>query len=284
MLNVRKLKQDLSQNVLREGKVLYEEKKVLSAKIDQLDTETIRIVAKVDGQFENTYELELEIDRINCEMMDSNCDCAYHYDCQHLAALLFYLDDHLDAILVKYSKENNLDEFVHGLEEDEEKKEELLQAVKQAVSKEESRKDEQYQKEVLTEYAHSSMMLSNNPFFLQVSVKEIDKADIAIIFTLPKSVDNNRYIVELQLALRLPSRSKPLYITSTKDFLDSIRYNESFILSGKEYLFSIDSFNVAQKNIVQMLVDYARVFENASTEKAQKNRQLRQKNPILTRH
>ena len=106
MLNVRKLKQDFSQNVLREGKQLFDDKKVFSAKILHLDATTVRISAKVGGQYDNTYQSEIEIDREECETIDSDCDCPYHYDCQHLAALLFYLEQHLDAILVKYSKDN----------------------------------------------------------------------------------------------------------------------------------------------------------------------------------
>ena len=64
--------------------------------------------AKVLGQFDNCYESEIEIDRLECETIDSDCDCPYNYDCQHLAALLFYLEEHIDKILVAYSKENDL--------------------------------------------------------------------------------------------------------------------------------------------------------------------------------
>ena len=101
MLNVRKLKQDFSQNVLREGKELFDDKKVVSAKILHLDGTTVRISAKVGGQYDNTYTSEIEIDRDACETIDSDCDCPYHYDCQHLAALLFYLEQNLDENLVR---------------------------------------------------------------------------------------------------------------------------------------------------------------------------------------
>jgi hypothetical protein len=80
MLNVRKLKQDFSQNVLREGKELFTDKKVTSAKIINIDSDTLRISAKVAGQFENSYECEIEIDRVDCETIDSDCNCPYHYD------------------------------------------------------------------------------------------------------------------------------------------------------------------------------------------------------------
>ena len=43
-------------------------------------------------------------------MIDSDCDCPYKYDCQHLAAVLFYLEEHLDEMVVAYSKETDLRE------------------------------------------------------------------------------------------------------------------------------------------------------------------------------
>ncbi|MCB1085200.1 MAG: hypothetical protein KDK60_03775, partial [Chlamydiia bacterium] len=86
MLNLRKLKQDFSSAILKEGKDLFETKKVLSAKILHLDATSIRISAQVLGQYKNTYESIFEIDRLESETIDSDCDCPYHYDCQHLAA------------------------------------------------------------------------------------------------------------------------------------------------------------------------------------------------------
>ena len=61
------------------------------------------------GGFDNTYECEIEIDRRESLTLDSDCDCPYKYDCQHLAAVLFYLEEHFDALLVEYSKETDLE-------------------------------------------------------------------------------------------------------------------------------------------------------------------------------
>jgi SNF2 family DNA or RNA helicase len=265
MLNVRKLKQDFSQNVLREGKDLFMEKKVTSAKIVSLNTSSIRISAKVAGQFENGYECEIEIDRIDCETTDSDCDCPYHYDCQHLAALLFYLEAHLDKMLVSYSKDSSL-------KEDEDlKKEEIIEAVKSAVSKEEKRKDLEYQKELMQEYIFASNILATSPFFLNKSEVGITKAALMIIYNFPENKDGSKTIVELQFALRLPSRSKPLHIPNAKIFLDGIRYEESVYISGKKYLFTNESFPEESKEVVRLLIDYARVHDKATTEKGQKS-------------
>lgn len=273
MLNVRKLKQDYSQNVLREGKELFDGKKVFSAKILHLDGSVLRISAQVGGQYDNTYTSEIEIDRNECETIDSDCDCPYHYDCQHLAALLFYLEAHLDEILVQYSKDNNLHDLAETSDLDDEQKTELFQAVKEAVSNEEKRQDEKYQKELLQEYIIASKILARSPFFLPKEERQVDRAELAIIFLLPDP--NNpqlpRPIVELQLALRLPSRSKPLHIPSAKDFLDGIRYEEILNVGGKKYFFTLASFRAEYQEIVRMLIDYARVHDKPTTERGHRS-------------
>jgi len=177
MLNLRKLKQDFSSNILKEGKTLFDENKVIAAKILHLDASVLRINAKVLGQYNNTYESVIEIDREECQTIDSDCDCPYHYDCQHLAALLFYLEANLDSIIVEYSKSNDLEMIAEKEGLDEEDKEKFLEAVKVAVTKQEEKRDEQYQKELLKEYIHAATILSRSPFFLPPQTKVIDQAD-----------------------------------------------------------------------------------------------------------
>jgi SNF2 family DNA or RNA helicase len=271
MLNVRKLKQDFSQNVLREGKELFDDKKVVSAKILHLDGTTVRISAKVGGQYDNTYTSEIEIDRDACETIDSDCDCPYHYDCQHLAALLFYLEQNLDEILVQYSKDNDIEVLAQNSGFDEEQKEVLFEAVKEAVSKEEKRQDEKYSKELLQEYVKSSQILARSPFFLAKEERVIDRAELAMIFLVPETAGGIRPVIELQFALRLPSRSKPLHIPFAKDFLDGIRHEEVLSIGGKKYLFTLNSFKEEYREMVRMLIDYARVHDKPTTERGQRS-------------
>ena len=260
MLNLRKLKQDFSSNVLKEGKQIFEEKKVVAAKILHLDTTVLRVNAKIEGQYNNTYESEIEIDRLDNETIDSDCDCPYHYDCQHLAALLYYLDANLDAILVDYSKETDLSGDKKEIDEDE--KEKIREVVKEAEVKEGQRRDKQYQKELLQEYIHSSKVLSRSPFFLPARATSVDKAELAMIFSMPK--EGKKSIIELQLALRLPFRSKPLHIPNTREFIDSLRHCEPLYIGGKRYLFSLDSFDANYKDLARMLIDYARFSERTT--------------------
>ncbi|MCI5052431.1 MAG: SNF2 family helicase [Simkaniaceae bacterium] len=267
MLNLRKLKQDFSSSVLKEGKRLFDDAKVVSAKILHIDASLLRINAKIVGQYENTYESEIEIDRTECETIDSDCDCPYHYDCQHLAALLYYLEANIDRILVEYSQETDLHDLAEKSGFDEGQKEELLGAVQSAVDKETERKEAQYQKELMQEYTMASEVLSRSPFFLVPQKKEIDPAELAIIFNWPEGKAQERPLVEIQFALRLPSRSKPLHIPHAKEFLESLRHQEVLAIGGKRYLFTVDSFKEDEKILARMLVDHARAPEKASTER-----------------
>src|SRR5689334_14781217 len=146
MLNFRKLKQDFASGIIKEGKDLYDRQKVVSAKLLHLDPKSMRISGRVLGQFENAYESEIEIDRMECEAIDSDCDCPYNYDCQHLAALLFYLEEHIDEILVAYSKENDLEQMGSSSGIDGAEQQKLLEKIKEAQDKEVLRQEEQYQK------------------------------------------------------------------------------------------------------------------------------------------
>src|SRR5690606_10271293 len=163
MLNFRKLRQDFSSAILKEGKQLYDKNKILQAKIIKLDNETIRFSSKVLSNYESTYESEIEVDRFESTAVHTNCDCPSRYDCQHLAALIFFLEDKIDSLLIEYSKEAGIadDEKMEAHE-----KQELIEAIKEAETKEVVKQDARYQKQVLQEYVASSDVLSNSPFFL----------------------------------------------------------------------------------------------------------------------
>jgi SNF2 family DNA or RNA helicase len=224
----------------------------------------LRISAQVMGQFNNSYECELEIDRIECETIDSNCDCPYHYDCQHLAAVLFYLEMHLDEILVNYSKEADFKEL--------EKKEEIIEVVKAAESKEEQRKDEEYQRQLLQEYVSASEILAKSPFFLPSEEREPDRAELAVIVS-----NDCEEEADIQIALRLPSRSKPLHIPSLPEFLESVQYGEPLYIGGKNYFFSLTSFPKIHQELLKVVMDHIRFTDKGKTERGQKSGRIERK-------
>jgi SNF2 family DNA or RNA helicase len=267
MLNFRKLKQDFSSSIVKEGRELFDRQKVVSAKLLHLDAKTMRVSAKVQGQFENCYESEIEIDRIDCQTIDSDCDCPYNYDCQHLAAVLFYLEEHIDKILVAFSKENDMKQIGGKAGIDEEEKKRLLEKIKEAECKEEQRQEEQYQRQLLQEYVVSSQLLAASPFFRNDEKQEFDRAEFALIFN-PSQEGESKGIIEIQLALRLPFRSKPLYVPQIKPFIEALRYGEPLFIGGKKYCFSVHSFDAMQQEVVRMIRDQARFSDNASSERA----------------
>ena len=167
MLNFRKLKQDFSSSILKQGKDLYDQKKVLSAKILSLDQNSIRISGQILGNYENAYESEFEIDRFESQAVHSNCDCPYQYDCQHLAALIFYLEEHINSILIAYSNEANIKESSFL---DAGQKKELLQKINEAKNKEVKKKDAEYQKQVLQEYKEASHILATHHSFCRKKI------------------------------------------------------------------------------------------------------------------
>lgn len=263
MLNFRKLKQDFSSNILKEGKQLHDSKKVVAAKILKVDSDSVKIGGKVLSNFENTYESEVEIDRFESEMIHSNCDCPYRYDCQHLAALIFYLEEHFNSILVDYSKESDLKEF------DQEEKKQFLKKVKEAEEKEVVKKDAAYQKQVLSEYLFSAQVLSSSPFFLPPLENSLLKAELGFIFN-PKSLEvkGKKKKVEFQLALRLPFRSKPLSVPDVKGFLQALSYEEFINIAGKKYFFTLDSFDrEADREIAKLLVEKVSFMEGGDGER-----------------
>jgi SNF2 family DNA or RNA helicase len=268
MLNFRKLKQDYSANLLKDGRNLYEKGMVLSAKIVTLDVQRVRLSCRVQGSFDNTYNCEIEINRRESSTIDSDCDCPHKYDCQHLSAVLFYLEKHLDEIIVNYSKETDLGKN-HGIDEAE--KETLRETFKEAETKEKVRRNKKHEKELLIEYVGASTVLGTSPFFLAEEELVQDRAELAIIFSNVAPPVQLPY-VEIQLALRLPYRSKPLIIANIKEFFECIGYQEPFYIGNKRYYFTLQSFDDESSETLKMLMDFARFPE--AKDKEERNQRI----------
>ncbi|MDF2578056.1 MAG: helicase 2 family protein [Chlamydiales bacterium] len=266
MLNFRKLRQDFAPAVLKSGKELYKKGMILSAKIVHMNTNTLRLSAQIEGKFGNNHETEIEIDRIESETTDSNCDCTYHCDCQHLAAVLFYLEDNFDKIVVDFSQEANLETF-HEIDEQEKAK--LRETFHEALNKEILRKDAEYQKQALQEYIGASLVLTRSPFFLPAEKITEDKAEIAIIFSKSSELEERTVpytLPDIQFALRLPGRSKPLNIPSAQEFLDAIRYQEPLYIGGRRYFFTQMSFSEESYTLLRLILTHVTVKTDVETQ------------------
>lgn len=259
MINFRKLKQDYSPNILKEGKHLFDKKMVASAKIIKLNPQSVRLTCRVQGSYDNTYQSEIEIDRRQSTTIDSDCDCPYKYDCQHLAAVLYYLEEHFESIVLAFSKEHDIEKSQNI---DEHEKAQLRETIREAETKEVAKKGKKHQKELLQEYVGASQALGQSPFFLPEENLIEDKAELAVIFnpvSQPNSPFHHHY--ELSFALRLPYRSKPLNIPHLKDFLDAVRYQEPLYIGSKRYFFGKSSFEPESAKILQMIMDHGRHYE-----------------------
>jgi len=256
MLNFRKIKKDFAPSLLKDGRALFDKQAISAAKIVKMGTQAVRLSCRVAGNYENAYQCEVEIDRRESMIVDSDCDCPHSYDCQHLTAFLFYLEDHFEEIVVAYSKETDL-EAVQDV--DEKEKETLRETFKEAESKEVVRRGKKYQKELLQEYIGSSQVLGQSPFFLPEEELVPDKAELAILFNtqLFQHHEQHLHAVEIQLALRLPYRSKPLNIPIIKSFFDAVRYKEPLYIGSKRFYFTMESFDDSSAEILEMVMGFA---------------------------
>lgn len=267
MLNFRRLKQDFAPAMLKDGKALCEKHAVTAAKILKMSAQTVRLSCRVAGNYDNNYQCEVEIDRRESMAIDSDCDCPYKYDCQHLAAFLFYLEEHFEEIVVAYSKEANLEK---NEEVDEKEKATLLETFKEAETKEVVRRGRKNQKELLQEYVGASQVLGCSPFFLVEEDIATDKAELAFIFSVQSTPGGEpAQGHELQIALRLPYRSKPLNIPNIKEFFDAVRYGESLYIGNKRYFFNRQSFDPDGTEILLMVMGSSR-FLDGKEERSQR--------------
>lgn len=260
MLNFRKLKQEFAPAVIKDGRVLCDKRAVTSAKIQKMTAQTVRLSCRVSGNFDNAYHCEIEINRRESIAIDSDCDCPYKYDCQHLAAFLFYLEDHFEEMVVAYSKETDLEK---SKDVDDSEKETLRETFKEAETKEVVRRGRKHQKELLQEYIGASQVLGCSPFCLPEEELVPDKAQLAFIFAPlhPQHTAEYTGYVEVQLALRLPYRSKPLNIPNIREFFDAVRYGETLYIGSKRYFFTLESFDGFSMGMMRMIMDFARFPE-----------------------
>ncbi|PJD97058.1 MAG: helicase [Parachlamydia sp.] len=254
MLNFRKLKKDYSPAILNEGKDLYNKGLVVSAKIINLSPQTVRVSCGVMGTFDNKYQCEIEMSRHDSSTLDSDCDCPYKYDCQHLASVLFYLEEHFDGMVVDYSKETDLEKTATINEKD---KDTLRKTFKEAAQKEGVRKGKKQQKELMEEYIGASQVLGQSPFFLPEEELALDNAELAVVFHVPPSTEAFSG-AEIQLALRLPFRSKPLIIPAIREFVNAVRYGEPLYIGNKRYYFTLQSFDQESAFLLKNVLDFAR--------------------------
>ncbi len=227
-LNFRKLRQDFPPALLKEGKQLFDQNKVVDPKLIRASEKMVRASCEVQGAYQHTYRSELEVDRASSTLADSSCTCSEQFDCPHLAALLFYLEDNLERLLMR--QEQNEGE-------------------RSANSSKLVKNRTKLDRELLKEYAAAADVLATNPFFMPAAQYERPHADLLLSYHLPPAKDaadvaktQMSSFAEIQLAVRLPGRSKPIQIRHLREFLDSLRYGQPMLLLGQRMIFKEEQF------------------------------------------
>jgi superfamily II DNA or RNA helicase len=249
MLNFRKIKKEYSPLVLKEGRDLFDKKMVDAAHIVHIDSDLIKVSMQVGGKFDNTHDCALEFDRFESIMIDSECNCPNKYDCPHLAASIFYLEEYLDKLIVQFSNKSDIKE-----------KKSLQKTFEEAQTKEIAREDEELEKELIHEYKSASLLLANSPYFFSKNFAEqVEQIELLVVVVNQNLCHNEQ--VELQLALRLPFRSKPIYITELENFLECVRYNESMFIGNQRLQFSLSSFTKESSSVLEKILESAVFLE-----------------------
>jgi superfamily II DNA or RNA helicase len=239
IVNFRKLKQDFASQPLRDGKILYEKGLVKAAKVTAFDGRIIKVQAQVTGAYNNAYTVEIEIDRFEGEILDSSCDCPGTGDCQHIACLIFFLENELDKMLVNFSQGRK------------EKEAPVVDKVVREIEKKvEIKQKKEQEKQLLEEYLISSLLLGHSAFFVPEEKLDKDSGELSFVF-LPKS--GTTKACEVQIVLRLPFRTKPFYIQQPKHFFVSVQTQEPIVLGGRRCVFGIDSFGPFCQELIKVM-------------------------------
>ncbi|WP_108624299.1 SNF2 helicase associated domain-containing protein [Candidatus Similichlamydia epinepheli] len=239
LLNYRKLRQDFSSAFLKEGRLLHDAKAVCSVQILDVTDKAIRLKCEVWGNYNNRQTGEIEIDRQNSEIVESICNCSEKYDCQHLAATLFYLEEHLDSLISGSASAAAL--------------------VSSSRQQEDVRKsDLRVDRELVREYVEALLILSFNPLCLPTcSVDSFQPLSIDFLI----SIGQKRLFVgfseevffEIQLTLRIPGRSKPLQIVQAQEFIDAVKYQDVVTFNGRQVALSKECFTEDSWKILRII-------------------------------
>lgn len=265
LLNFRKMKHEFSPQMLREGKTLYEKQAVKEARLVQFGEKTIKISAQIAGAYANAYTCEIEIDRHESEIVDSNCDCPHHYDCLHLACLLFHLEENFEALVLQHFEGKNKSKQAPKVSE--KATDDLKKVLKVAEQKELERERREREKLDIQDYLSSSQILGKSAFFVPEEDLNKEQGELSFLFVPTGAMPFKQ--VEVQMALRLPFRSKPHIIQMPKQFFSALQGQEPFMLGTNRYIFGIDSFGPLCEELLKSLRQHLQ-FPDAKTDKANK--------------
>jgi len=249
ILNFRKLRHDFSPAILKQGKALFEKGGCFGAKIASYTAEVVVVEAKVMGHFNDIHDCSVEIGRMESELVYSTCDCSQEVDCLHLACLLFYLEKHFHAMLLTFLGEME-DEGCSPVKKE----------IKQVKQKLEDKAERERARQLVADYSHAGQWLATSSLFRP----EKECTEIAELMLLigPLNGFNGKY-TEIQLAVKLLNRPKPVLIQQPRIFLLALQQLEPLVLGSQRVVLSDDSFGDLCRTMITFLRREFEYFEKS---------------------
>lgn len=244
VLNFRKLRHDFCPAILKEGKILFEQGGCIGAKIASFSARQFVIEAKVVGHFQDTHACSIEVNRLESEVTYSTCDCTQGVDCLHLACLLFFLEEHFHSMLLTHlgkirgASAKNADPAIGEVER-------RLQA----------RARREQERQLIADYSKAGEWMARTSLFREADEK-IETGELMVLIG-PWNGLNNR-LTEIQLAVKLTGRPKPVFIQQPKAFLLALQQLEPLILGSQRVVLNDESFGEECSELIDF---FRREFE-----------------------
>ena len=228
VLNFRKMRHDFSPSVLKEGKSLYEKGGCVGARIASYSAQQFVIEAHVIGHFQDTHVCSIDVDRAESEVTYSTCDCTQGVDCLHLACLLFFLEEHFHSMLLTHlgkmrsSATSVADPQIGEVER-------RLQA----------RAKREQERQLVADYSKAGEWMARTSLFRTADEKK-ETGELMILIGQLNGFNNR--LTEIQLAVKLTGRPKPVLIQQPRAFLIALQQLEPLILGSQRVVLDDGSF------------------------------------------
>jgi superfamily II DNA or RNA helicase len=242
VLNFRKMRHDFSPAVLKEGKALFAKGGCVGAKIASYSAKQFIIEAKVNGNFQDPHECSIEIDRVESEVRYSTCNCSQGVDCLHLACLLFFLEEHFHSMLLTHLGKRQPSSGDDGDIDEVEKR---LKA----------RAQREQERQLVVDYSKAGAWLARTSLFRSAD-ERIETGELLVIVGAWNGWNNK--LTEIQLAVKLTGRPKPVLIQQPKTFLLALQQLEPLILGSQRVVLNDGSFGEGCASLIDF---FRREFE-----------------------
>lgn len=236
VLNFRKMRHEFSPASLKEGKVLYDKGGCLGARVSSCTARQVVVEAKVMGHFQDVHVCSIEIDRIESAIAISSCDCTLGVDCQHLSCLLYFLEEHFHSLLLTFLGKVKQTGGAKDLGD-------VEQRLKARAKKENER-------QLVDDYARAGQWLATSSLF-RPEDERTESGELLLIIG-PWNGLNNR-LTEVQIAVKITGRPKPVLIQQPRTFLLALQQLEPLMLGSMRVVLSDESFGEKSSVIVDFL-------------------------------